>query len=86
MILHNRLKSVKMTRSDTVTDYLMKVTYICDQLVAVGEKVEEKELVNRALKGHADPYSHMGWYIRSIVIRIGTKFHTIVRTDSYSCT
>jgi hypothetical protein len=51
MILHNKLRSVEMTRSDTVTSYLMKVTQIRDQLAAVGEKVEDKELVNMALNG-----------------------------------
>jgi hypothetical protein len=51
MILHNKLKFVEMTRSDTVTSDLMKVTQICDQRAAIGEKVEDKELVNRALNG-----------------------------------
>jgi hypothetical protein len=51
MILHNKLRSVEMTRSDTVTNYLMKVTQIRDQLAVVGEKVEDKELVNMALNG-----------------------------------
>jgi hypothetical protein len=40
-----------MTRSDSVTSYLMKVTQICDQLATVGEKVADAELVNMALNG-----------------------------------
>jgi len=51
MILHNKLRSVEMTRSDTVTNYLMKVTQTRDKLAVVGEKVEDKELVNKALNG-----------------------------------
>ena len=40
-----------MTKLDTITSYLMKVMQICDQLVAVGKKVEDKGVVNRALDG-----------------------------------
>ena len=50
MILLNKLKSVEMTRLDIVTSYLM-VTEIHDLLVAAGEKVEDRELVNMALNG-----------------------------------
>jgi hypothetical protein len=51
MILRNKIRSIEMTRSDSVTSYLMKVTQICDQLAAVGEKVANAELVNMALNG-----------------------------------
>jgi hypothetical protein len=51
MIFHNKLRYVEMTKSDTITIYLMKVTQIHDQLAAVGEKVEDKDLVNKALNG-----------------------------------
>ena len=40
-----------MTRLDTVTNYLMKVTQIRDQLATVGKNIEDKELVNMALNG-----------------------------------
>jgi hypothetical protein len=40
-----------MTRSGIVTSYLMNITEIHDQLVAVGEKVEYEKLVNMALNG-----------------------------------
>ena len=49
IILLNILRSVEMTRSNTITSYLMKVTPIHDQLAMVGEKFEEKELVNQEL-------------------------------------
>jgi hypothetical protein len=51
MILRNKLRSIEMTRSDSVTSYLMKVMQICDQLATVGEKVADAELVNMALNG-----------------------------------
>jgi hypothetical protein len=43
MILRNELKSIEMTRSDTITSYLMKVTQISDQLATVGEKAIDAE-------------------------------------------
>ena len=51
MTLHRKLIYVEMTRSNTITCYLMTVTQIHYHLVVVGEKVENKELVYRALKG-----------------------------------
>jgi hypothetical protein len=51
MILRNKPKSIEMTRSDSITSYLMKVTQIRDQFATVGEKVADVELVNMALNG-----------------------------------
>jgi hypothetical protein len=52
MILQNKLKSMEMSSSDTVSSYLMKITQIRDQLCTiVGEKVDDAELVNMALNG-----------------------------------
>ena len=50
MILYNKLRSVEMTRSDAVTSYLMKVTQIHDQIAAVGDTVEDNELVQISLR------------------------------------
>jgi hypothetical protein len=51
MILWNKLRSIEMTRLDTVTSYLMKVMKICDKLVAVWEKIADAKLVKMALNG-----------------------------------
>jgi hypothetical protein len=40
-----------MSKSDTVASYLMRITQIRDQLVAIGEVVDDIELVNVALNG-----------------------------------
>jgi hypothetical protein len=40
-----------MSKSDTVVRYLMRITQIHDQLVAIGERVDATELVNVALNG-----------------------------------
>ena len=51
MILHTKLRFLEMTKLYIVTSYPMKVTHIHDQLLVVEEKVEDKELVKRALDG-----------------------------------
>jgi hypothetical protein len=51
MILRTKLRECRMTNSDNVTSYLMRITQICDQLAAIGEVVLDAELVNVALNG-----------------------------------
>jgi hypothetical protein len=50
-ILRNKLRSMVMNISNTITNYLMKITQIHDQLATIGEQVEDVELVNMALNG-----------------------------------
>ena len=50
IILH-KLRSIEMIRPVTVTSYLIKATQIYHQIATVGEKIEDKELVNKALNG-----------------------------------
>jgi hypothetical protein len=51
MILITKLRECRMTNSDNVTSYLMRITQIYDQLAAIGEAVLDSELVNVALNG-----------------------------------
>jgi hypothetical protein len=51
MILRTKLRECRMTNSDNVTNYLMRITQIRDQLAAIGEVVLDAELVNVALNG-----------------------------------
>jgi hypothetical protein len=51
MILKTKLRECRMSTSDNVTNYLMRITQICDQLAAVGETILDAELVNVALNG-----------------------------------
>lgn len=51
MILWNKLRAINMTSLDLVTNYLIKVKQIHNQLAAVGEKVANVELANMALNG-----------------------------------
>jgi hypothetical protein len=51
MVLRNKLRSVQMSRSNNVTNYLMRITQVCDQLATIGEKTKDAKLVNVALNG-----------------------------------
>ena len=51
LILRHQLRFVEMSKLDIVASYLMRITQIRDQLVAIGEAVDDTELVNVALNG-----------------------------------
>ena len=40
-----------MSRMNNVTSYFMRITYVHDQILDVGEKKEDAELMNVALNG-----------------------------------
>jgi hypothetical protein len=42
---------MQMSRFDNVTSYCMRITQVCDHLIAIEEKIQDKELVNVALNG-----------------------------------
>lgn len=50
MGLQNKFRSIVMTKLDTYTSYLVKITQN-DQLAIVGKKVADAELVNVTLNG-----------------------------------
>jgi len=39
MVLREKLKSIKMTKSETMTCYLSRITQVRDELVAIGEVI-----------------------------------------------
>jgi hypothetical protein len=51
MILKTKLKECKFSTSNNVTNYLTRITQICEKLAAVGEMILNAELVNVALNG-----------------------------------
>jgi hypothetical protein len=51
MILRNKLILVKISRYDNVTSYFMRINQVRDQISIIGEKLDDKELVNVALNG-----------------------------------
>ena len=56
LILRHKLRFVEMSKSDRVASYLMRITQICDQLVAIGEAVDDIELVNVALNSFPESW------------------------------
>jgi hypothetical protein len=55
-----------MTKLDTVTSYLTKITQVRDQLAVVGEVMSNEELVRTALDGFSKPWTP---FIKGIVAR-----------------
>jgi hypothetical protein len=51
LILRHQLRFDAMSKSNTIVNYLMKITQIRDHLVAIGEAVDDTRLVNVALNG-----------------------------------
>jgi hypothetical protein len=51
LTLRNQLHNMKMDNSEYVTSYLMRVSQIRDQLVAIGDVISDKELVTTTLNG-----------------------------------
>ena len=51
LALRNKLQEVGMYDSDSVNSYLMKVFELRDQLVAIDDPVDDKELVTIAING-----------------------------------
>jgi len=49
MLLRNKILVVCMSKIDIMVSYLTKVTELRDQLVTIGIKVEDKELVSISL-------------------------------------
>ena len=51
MVLKEKLKAIKMAKTDNTTTYLTKITSVRDELAAVGEIIAPTELVRIALDG-----------------------------------
>jgi hypothetical protein len=55
LALRNQLHCIMMTMSDSVSTYFMKVSQLRDQLKAIGDTIDDVELVTVILNGL--PYS-----------------------------
>ena len=51
MVVKENLRTIKMHQGESDTAYLTKVQEVCDELVAIGEKPIDTELVCVALNG-----------------------------------
>jgi hypothetical protein len=66
MVLKEKLRSIKMGKDESMTTYLTKITQVRDELGAVGEKVEDSEMVRQALNGVVVPWAV---FVQSIIAR-----------------
>ena len=55
MNLRAQLKRTKMSHGESIQDYFTRVSQIKEQLEAVGDKLDEDELVMTALSGLTRP-------------------------------
>jgi len=51
MVLKEKLKAIKMAKTDSATTYLTNITSVRDELAAIGEIIAPSELVRIALNG-----------------------------------
>jgi hypothetical protein len=51
LTLRHQLKNVTMNKSETIVNYFMRISQIKDQLAAIGDPVEDIELVTTTLNG-----------------------------------
>ena len=66
MVLREKLRSTKMARGESVTSYLTRVSQVRDELAAVGEVVDNTELIRVALNGFSKSWES---FVRGIVAR-----------------
>ena len=74
MTLRNHLKSVKAQKSETMQSYFSRVAQIKDQLEAIGDAVEEAEIVMTTLNGLPRDWEA---FIQGICSRRLTKFRKL---------
>jgi hypothetical protein len=66
MVLHDRLRSIRMLEDESVTSFLARFTQIRDELGAVGEVIVPNSLVRQALHSFTKPWAP---FIQGIVAR-----------------
>jgi hypothetical protein len=66
MVLHDRLRGIRMLKDESVTSFLGRYTQIRDELGVVGEVVDPNSLVRQAMNSFTKPW---GPFVRGIVAR-----------------
>jgi hypothetical protein len=51
LTLRHQLKNITMNKSETMVNYFLKISQIKDQLAAIGDPIEDTELVTTTLNG-----------------------------------
>ena len=66
MVLQQRMHNTKMAKGERVVPYLTRLMQIKDELVVVGSKIDDEELVWIALNGFSKPWDT---FVKGIVAR-----------------
>lgn len=66
MALREKLKSTRMSKTNTVASYLTRVSQIRDGLGAVGETIKDEELVRTTLNGFLEKWAP---FVKGVVAR-----------------
>jgi hypothetical protein len=66
MVLQEKLRSIQMLKSESVTSNLGRFTQDRDELATIGEIVDPDFLVRTTLNGFSKPW---GSFVRGIVVR-----------------
>jgi hypothetical protein len=66
MVLQEKLRGTKMTKTNSVTSFLTRFSQIHNELAAIGEIVDPSELVRTALNGFSKPWEI---FVRGIMAR-----------------
>jgi hypothetical protein len=66
MVLHERLRSIRMLKDESISSFPARFTQIRDELGAVGEVIQPNSLVRQALHSFTKPW---GTFIQGIVAR-----------------
>jgi hypothetical protein len=66
MVLHEKLRSIKMLKSELVTSYVGRFSQTCDELATVGEIVDPVVLVRTTSNGFSKPWET---FVRGIMAR-----------------
>ena len=66
MVLQERMCSFRMAKGEGVVPYLTRLTHFRDELVVVGSKTVDEELVRIALNGFSKPW---GTFVKGVVAR-----------------
>jgi hypothetical protein len=64
MVLHDRLRSIRMLKDESVSSFLARFTQIRDDLGVVGEVIVSNSLVRQALHSFTKPW---GPFIRALL-------------------
>jgi hypothetical protein len=66
MVLKEKLKSTKISKTDTVASYLTGISQVPDELMAIGEVVKDYELVRTTLNGFSKTWA---LFLKGVVAR-----------------